>query len=259
MALRRPESVLHRRFVVVAAVAVAVVIAVGAPSSRSGSGPVVDPRAVAPARPDLDTAVSPALVPVAHELAPEDRDLLAWVEWKYHYLLDDARLDLVSRRKLMQLLVGRERLVRDPGQRVRLGDIERQLHTLLPAADRAQYEALRDSDAEQRRLTDYADGIDNLAPLDDDQRKRLLAAKLRHKAELEHDLSLAHLEQPVLSAEDRARAHAIVNAALDRYHDAFLLEASEMLDEQQFVLLASYEATELEGERARLQIVINAK
>jgi hypothetical protein len=254
---------LHRLFVAISVVAaVAVAIAVRAPSSRSGPGPiVVPPPAVVPAepdRPDRETAPAPA----AHEVAPEDHDLLAWVDWKYRYLFDDARLDLASRRKLIQLLIARERLIRDPdtsSELGRQGEIDRQVRTLLSDADRAQYEALRDSDAEQHRLTDYGGGIDNLAPLDDDQQKRLLAAKLRHKAEFERDLSQAHLEQLVLSPEERARAHAIVNAALDRYHDAFLLEASEILDEQQFILLASYEATELEHERQRLQIAINAK
>jgi hypothetical protein len=255
---------LHRLFVAISVVAaVAVAVAVRAPSSRSGPGPIVVPRpAVVPAEPDRDPTPTPAAAPAADEVAPEDHDLLAWVDWKYRYLFDDARLDPTSRRKLIQLLVARERVIRDPdtsSERGRQGEIERQVRMLLGDADRAQYDALRDSDAEQRRLTDYGGGIDNLAPLDDDQQKRLLAAKLRHKAEFERDLSQAHLEQPVLSPEERARAHAIVNAALDRYHDAFLLEASEILDEQQFILLASYEATELEHERQRLQIAINAK
>src|SRR6185295_12659371 len=159
MVLRRSPSVLHRPLAVIAvAAAVVIAIAVRAPSSSSRPGPVVAPVAVAHAEPDQGAAENLAVAPIAHELAPEDHDLLAWVEWKYRYLLDDARLDPASRRRLRQLLVERERLVRDPdtsSERGRLDDIERQLGVLLAPADRAQYEALRESDAEQRRLTDY--------------------------------------------------------------------------------------------------------
>jgi hypothetical protein len=162
----------------------------------------------------------------------------------------------------MRLLIARERLVRDPdvaNLRDQLGDIEPQLDALLGAAEREHYKSLRDSEAEQHRLGDYGDGIDNVAPLDDDQKKKLLAAKLRHKATFERALGEAHLEQPALSADERARAHAIVNAALDRYRDAFLRDAAQILDDQQLVLLTSYETTEMERERQRLQIAINAK
>jgi hypothetical protein len=156
----------------------------------------------------------------------------------------------------------RERLVRDPDAADvsdQLADVERQLEALLAAGDRAHYRSLRESEAEQHRLGDYGGGIDHVAPLDDDQRKKLLAAKLRRKAIFERELGDAHLDQPVLSVDERARAFAIVNAALDRYRDAFLRDAAEILDGEQIVLLTSYESTEMERERQRLQIAINAR
>jgi hypothetical protein len=196
------------------------------------------------------------------EASSEDRDLLVWVEWKYRYLLEDAQLDPASRRQLLRLLIAREWLVRDPDAanlRDRLADIERQLDALLGAADREHYRSLRDSEPEQHRLGDYGGGIDHVAPLDNDQTKKLLAAKLRNKAIFERELGDAHLDQPALSADERARAHAIVNAALDRYRTGFLHDAAEVLDDEQLVLLTSYETTEMERERQRLQIVINAR
>jgi hypothetical protein len=196
------------------------------------------------------------------DASSEDGDLLRWVEWKYRYLLEDAQLDPASRRQLVRVLIARESLVRDsdaPNVGQRLAEIERQLDALLGAADREHYEALRDSEPEQHRLGDYGGGIDHVAPLDDDQRKKLLAAKLRNKAIFERDLGDAHLDQAVLSADERARAFAIVNAALDRYRDAFLRAAAEILDDEQLVLLTSYETTEIERERQRLQIAINAR
>jgi len=251
---------------VAAAAAVAIVMVVRTPSSRSGA-------AGAPRAPVLAVARAPGAQALGHsapgvaiapddDQASEDRDLLAWVEWKYRYLLEDAQLDPGSRRELVRRLMDRERLVRDPDAADvsdQLADVERQLEALLAAGDRAHYRSLRESEAEQHRLGDYGGGIDHVAPLDDDQRKKLLAAKLRRKAIFERELGDAHLDQPVLSVDERARAFAIVNAALDRYRDAFLRDAAEILDGEQIVLLTSYESTEMERERQRLQIAINAR
>ena len=250
---------------VAAAAAVAIAMVARAPSSRSG--------AAARRAPVLAVARAPGAQALGHgaagvamapddDQASEDRDLLAWVGWKYRYLLEEAQLDPGSRRQLVRRLMDRERLVRDPDAADasdQLADVERQLEALLDAGDRARYRSLRESEAEQHRLGDYGGGIDHVAPLDDDQRKKLLAAKLRHKAIFERELGDAHLDQPVLSVDERARAFAIVNAALDRYRDAFLRDAAEILDGEQIVLLTSYESTEMERERQRLQIAINAR
>ena len=272
MAMRGSESVLRRPYIAVtvaiaaAAAVVILVIAMCVPGSWSeataaqhtASGGTPAPREAARGH----AAARPAMAPDDDEVSSEDRDLLAWVEWKYRYLLEDAQLDPASRKQLVRLLVAREWLVRDPDaatQHDKLSEIEHQLEALLGAADREHYQSLRESDAEQHRLGDYGGGIEQVAPLADDQRKRLLAAKLRYKALFERELGDAHLDRPVLSIDARARAYAIVNAALDRYRDAFLRDAAGILDGEQIVLLTSYETTEMEHERQRLQIAINAK
>ncbi|HEX3482598.1 MAG TPA: hypothetical protein VHT91_46630 [Kofleriaceae bacterium] len=269
---------LHRLSISVAAAAAAAVVilflAMRAPSSRSGtaaaprapmlatSGPASSATSEPRVEPRGHTAASLSVAPAGDEASAEDRDLLAWVDWKYRYLLEDAQLDPATRTQLVRLVMARERLVRDPDAanlHDQLADIEHQLDALLGAADREHYRSLRDSETEQSRLGDYGGGIDHVAPLDDDQRKRLLAAKLRYKAIFERELGDAHLDQPVLSVAERARAYTIVNAALDHYRDAFLREAAGILDDQQIVLLTSYETTETERERQRLQIAINAR
>ncbi|HSS01439.1 MAG TPA: hypothetical protein VLM79_30480 [Kofleriaceae bacterium] len=111
----------------------------------------------------------------------------------------------------------------------------------------------------QHWLDDYAGGIANVAPLDDDQRTQLLTVKVRHQALFERELGEAQLDRPVLTVDERARAYAIVNEAVDRYRDAFFQDAAEILDAEQNLLLTSYETTELERERQRLQIAINLK
>jgi hypothetical protein len=279
MAVRRSKPSLRRPYAAAAAGAsllfvIVAVIVVGRPISWSGSaaaerGPVfagaAGPAAATPApgeRARGDTGTSPAMPFPDDDASSEDGDLLAWVEWKYRYLIEDAQLDPASRRELVRLLTAREWLVRGPdaaNQRDKLADIERQLEALLGAADRERYKALRESDAEQHRLGDYGGGIEQLAPLDDDQTRKLLIAKLRHKAIFERELAEAHLDRPALSADERARAHLIINAAIDHYRDAFLRDAAAILDEQQLVLLTSYETTEMELERQRLQVVINAR
>jgi hypothetical protein len=274
MAARRSEPVLHRPYVAfAAAVVVIMLIATPAPGPRSGTAaarraPVLAASGLAngatsesrvTARPHT---ASLAMAPDDDNESAEARDLLAWAEWKYRYLLEDAQLDPASRRQLVGLLMARERLVRDPDAahlHDQLADVERQLNDLLGAADREHYKSLRESEAEQRQLGDYGGGVDGIAPLDDDQMKRLLAARLRYKAIFERELGDAHLDQPVLSVDARARAYTIVNAAIDRYRDAFLRDAAAILDDEQIVLLTSYETTEMERERHRLQIAINAR
>ncbi len=193
---------------------------------------------------------------------PEDREFLSWVEWKYRYLLADAQLSGCARERLERLLAARERAARDVesgDSRAELDDIDRLVGTSIPAADRAQYEALRDSDAEQRRLADYVEGIRNLAPLGDEQERAVLRAKLERKREFESEIREAGLERARLSDGERMRALAIVQQALDRYRDEFLDDASQFLDEEQLSLLRNYERTEFQRESERLQIAINAR
>lgn len=198
----------------------------------------------------------------AHLVGPEDRDFLPWVEWKYRYLLADTELAECARQELEGLLVARERLVREANAgapRAELADIDRALGGLISGADRAQYEALRDSDVEQQRLDQFAGGIDNIAPLSDEQKRAILSAKLRRKQEFEAAMREAGVERAALSAEERTRVHAIIEQALDRYRDDFLVDASELLDDDQLRFLSDYETTEFELEQERLRIMIDSK
>src|SRR5690349_19312584 len=51
-------------------------------------------------------------------------------------------------------------------------------------------------------LDDYAGGIENVAPLNDDQRAQLRIVKLRHQAIFERELGEAQLDRPVLTADE---------------------------------------------------------
>src|SRR6185503_18057904 len=99
--VRRSEPVSRRPYAAMAAAAAVVITAVAlrAPSSRSrtaaaqrapalagASGPASRAGSEATARARGPTAASLAVEP-DDEASSEDRDLLAWVEWKYRYLL----------------------------------------------------------------------------------------------------------------------------------------------------------------------------
>jgi hypothetical protein len=132
-------------------------------------------------------------------------------------------------------------------------------HSGVRPAGECTGERRDESQAAQDWLDDYAGGIENVSPLDDEQRNQLRTAKVRHQASFERELGEAQLDRPVLTADERARAYAIVNEAVDRYREAFFRDAAEILDDEQNLLLTSYETTELERERQRLQIAINLK
>lgn len=114
-------------------------------------------------------------------------------------------------------------------------------------------EELGDSEVERRQLDDYANGLAHVAPLREEQKQALLSAKLRRKREFESALREVELDRAALSPDAQMRAQVIVEQALDRYRDDFLLDASELLDEEQLVYLSNYETTEFERESERLQ------
>jgi hypothetical protein len=116
-----------------------------------------------------------------------------------------------------------------------------------------QADELRDSEAELRQLEDYANGLEHVAPLREEQKRALLSAKLRRKREFESAVREAVLDGVEVSGDEQMRAQVIVEQALERYRDDFLLDASEILDEEQLVYLSNYETTEFERAAAELQ------
>jgi hypothetical protein len=197
-------------------------------------------------------------------LRPQDRDFLPWVQWKYRYLLADVQLAPCARELLEELLAARERLAHDAASSespTGLDDIDQHVRGLLPAGAQADaFDELRDSDTEQRQLDDYANGLANVAPLREEQKRAVLSARLRRKREFESAVREAGLDRAALSADERMQAQVIVQQALDRYRDDFLLDASEILDEEQLGYLSNYETTEFEREAERLhQIAINGR
>jgi hypothetical protein len=119
---------------------------------------------------------------------------------------------------------------------------------------------VEDPDAEERRrLSEYAGGISNVAPVSAEQQRALLDALLRHKQAYEIAVRDAGIDRETLSEAERDYAHRLIARALRSYRDDFLLDARAILTDQQYELLVNYENTEFRRQLDTLQIAINSK
>jgi hypothetical protein len=119
---------------------------------------------------------------------------------------------------------------------------------------------VEDPDAEERRrLSEYAGGISNVAPVSAEQQRALLDALLRHKHTYEIAVRDAGIDRETLSDAEREYAHRLIARALRNYRDDFLVDARAILTEQQYELLVNYENTEFRRQLDTLQIAINSK
>jgi len=213
---------------------------------------------------DSVQVADPAGASPPHSVSAWDSDFVAWVERKYRYLLADASSTEADRKKLMQLLLEREHLASLMDSRRRDGDpalvrIEHELRALLPAVDYAAFRLLEDSDEEQHHLSEYSGGISHAAPLTAQQERAVLEVKLRHKQAFHVALVQSGLERDTLSVAEREYAHGVIAAALRSYRNDYLQEVRNVLGEEQYVLLSSYETTEFNRELEQLQMAVNAK
>ena len=80
------------------------------------------------------------------------------------------------------------------------------------SGDLATFDVLKDSDAEQFQLDDYAGGVNAIAPLNEADRKAILYTKLMHRQRFRQVLADSRLMSGELSAGERER----LGAAADR-------------------------------------------
>jgi hypothetical protein len=209
------------------------------------------------------------------EELPRDPELIRRVEQKYRFLFADLRLTAAQLAQLRELLLEQQQL-RDmlgpaddpdlkqtPAERARLeralAAIDARIRALIDAAQFARYETLRESDVEQGHLAQFSGGVSALAPLNPQQERLILEARLRHKERFEAGMRDFGLDRASLSDEERLYAHRNVTQALNEYRDNFLTEVRPALTEDQYFLLSSYETTEFARELERLQVLINSK
>ena len=248
---------MERNFIVGASVVL--VVALGASTAlqpRDDNGvsesPVVrvERGSESPSRPTMEKVARHSAPPIEDR---RDDSLLAYVEHKYRYLLADAESAHVE--ELKRRLLEREGEV----NLMRQADTDARIAELLSPKELTYYHALKDSDLEQHHVDEYVGGIGNIAPLDENQERQILDAKLRQKQRYAAVIRDMGLERDRLSQDEREYAHTQVTESLMSYLDEFLIEVSPSLTPEQLTLLRNYETTELTREVERLQQRINAK
>jgi hypothetical protein len=193
-----------------------------------------------------------------------------YVDDKYRFLLETAGGTARGAQDLRAALLDRERIAVGintarqstdederrslPERREQLAAAERSIGRLLPAADLAAFDALKESHIEQFQLDDYADGISHVAPLADADRRSILYSKLSSRQRFRQALEQSGLMQGGVPPADRDRAVAQLARALAESRDSFLQEARQYLhDDEQYTLLRNYENGEYRAELEKLR------
>jgi hypothetical protein len=194
----------------------------------------------------------------------------AAVARKYRYLLADLPAHTADRELIFGLLVEQESLPPsvtlegepaglDAATTRRLADIDARIRLSLPPESLTQFELYRDSDVEQFHLEEFSEGLREYAPLGATQQRALLDAKLRQKLVFTQLLGEAGLARPSLSLAERAHAMSLIERGLRDYRENYLADIAPLLDPRQATALASFEATEFQGELERLQRIVNSR
>jgi len=186
----------------------------------------------------------------------------AYVDGKYRFLEPSAELRaaLLAREKIAVAIntakQSNDSALKDeiPNQLAELAALDQKIGTLLRPGDLAAYEVLKDSDAEQFQLDDYAGGVNAVAPLSDADRKAILLTKLVHRQRFRQVLADSRLMTGELNATDRRYAFAEVSRALGESRDSYLREVRQYLyNDEQFTLLSNYENSEYAAELEKLR------
>jgi hypothetical protein len=199
-----------------------------------------------------------------------DTTFQAYVDDKYRFLLrgaghsprgaEDLRAALLARERVM-VAINTARQGNDEAARAALPDLERQLAAQdqhisqsLPAGDITAFDLLKDSHIEQFQIDDYAQGISNVAPLDEDAKRAILFSKLATRQRFRLVLEQSGLLRADLPPAQRHAALADLTRALTESRDSFLQEARQRLtDDEQYSLLANYENGEYDAELEKLR------
>lgn len=202
-----------------------------------------------PAKPRTETGGQET---TADEWTPER------VERKYSFMSDMSDRESVKV-MLLQMLLERERLAAAGEFGEQMGTLEGQIGELLGAGGYQEYQMLKDSDPEQHHLREYAASVSESAPVNREQERSILFAKLRHKQTFRRVLLESGFYQQQLSAEGRDYARNAVRRALAEYRNNYLNEVRPLLNAEQYIRLEKYETTEFNWELERLLKQIDAK
>ena len=207
--------------------------------------------------------------PLDGDQAAADASFERYVSGKFHFLTQslgrsprtpDVHAALLQRERLVAA-INTAKQGSDPAARAallqqqqELAAADRRIAQMLPATAIAVFEVLKDSHIEQFQFEEFAQGITNVSPLQEAERKALLFSKLAARRRFREVLEQTGLMRDDLRPEQRQGALAEVSRALRESRDSFLQEARQHLpDEQRYSLLANYENTEFDQELEKLR------
>jgi len=204
-----------------------------------------------------DAADAEAVAPVA-----VDEAFGAYVDGKYRFLepSEKLRAALMARERLA-VAINTAKQSNDitakediPNLVAELAVLDQKVVALLRPGDMATFDVLKDSDAEQFQLDDYAGGVNAIAPLSEADRKAILYTKLMHRQRFRQVLADSRLMSGELSAGERQLVFADVSRSLRESRESYLQEVRQYLyDDEQFTLLSNYENTEYAAELEKLR------
>ncbi len=231
------------------------------PSSIPLARPGEEPRGVAvPGSLDVDAAAGPAArADSPTPLDSEQETVAQYAAEKYELLLEELGHlppDLFA--KINAALLRRELATGTTGGpeaiAVAVANADAEVLALLGPAQRATFEALKDSDNELFQLNEYAGGVSNVAPLGADERKSILRTKLAYKGRFRQLIADSDLSRDNLSVAEREHAYTVTVGALERYRQDYLQEVRQYLsNDEQFALLENFETTEFAAELDKLR------
>ena len=270
-----PSPIAGRWFVALGALA-GVLFIVSLPSLRQA-----EPRGRAPPHRSISTesraqeATSAAASSREVDLPRQedaDESLTVYVAQKYAPLIDrafqpaaltDGFYAQLREHERLSIALNTARQSSDPSMRDGVAQLElelarsgEQIRLLLHPTDYAAFEILKDSDVEQFQLDDYAEGIANVAPLDESSRRAVLLTKLQHKRQFRSALLDSGILRKDLDPAARRAAFVSVRRAFEQYTQGYLQEVRQYLpDDAQYALLSNYETTEFAAELEKLQAI----
>jgi hypothetical protein len=221
-------------------------------------------------RDDPAVALSPGENLPADSRRESDLRFQGYVNDKYRFLLqgaghsprgaDDLRAALLERERVM-VAINTARQSSDeaekaalPGREQQLAALDQRISQSLPAGDIAAFDLLKDSHIEQFQIDDYAQGISNVAPLDDQAKRAILFSKLETRQRFRLVLEQSGLLRSDLPESQRRAVLGDLTRALTESRDTFLQEARQRLtDDEQYSLLANYENGEYRAELEKLR------
>jgi hypothetical protein len=204
--------------------------------------------------------------PAAHGAA--DASFAEYVDGKYRFLETPAELRAaLQARERIAVVINTAKQSSDaaaaqatPALRAELAAMDQKIGALLRPADLAAFDILKDSDAEQFQLDDYAGGVAAVAPVSEADRKAILYTKLAHRQRFRQVLADSRLMSGELNASERQLALADVSRSLQESRDGYLREVRQYLhDDAQYTLLSNYENSEYAAELEKLRDIASGE